>query len=599
MKKTKKILSLVLVLIMCFSIVPMANLSIEANAVTFAQLNDSSVFLKQLESRTCTLCAAAMMMRRYSMLRGDSGWSTITESSIKSTAWLNGAGLYNSFSYSNSSVSAIKVANYSLPGGSSNETVIQNELKKCPEGIVLHNGNAPHAILITDYTDGVYYCADPANNITSGRIPISQASKVTINNATSYWKVTSPIVDGPTENHTHSYERAFSEALHPHKVWYSCSCGDGYYSGEENLSYTYGYEDEHPHKKTKTCWCGNEYYIGGTEIVDTCKDCNMPEKPSFSNWTNTYLENDTITFTWSATANTTHYNIWLYTKNANGEWTKYEHMTYVESGVTKDLPANEYRCVLQSYNSNYYDGSDWLYAESDFYYFSVVPNHTHSYASKVTKNATCIATGLKTFTCSCGASYTETIAKTSHNSNTTIPAVVATCTSTGLTEGKKCSVCGTVTVAQQTVAKKAHSYTATVTTQPTCTKEGIKTYKCSCGASYTEAIAKKSHTIVVVTAVSATCTNTGLTEGKKCSVCGTVTVAQQTVDATGHKDNNFDGKCDSCGVSSSTPDAPSDSTDNCSCNCHKGGISGFFFKILNFFQKLFGQNKVCACGVKH
>ena len=39
--------------------------------------------------------------------------------------------------------------------------------------------------------------------------------------------------------------------------------------------------------------------------------------------------------------------------------------------------------------------------------------------------------------------------------------------------------------------------------------------------------------------------------------------------------------------------------DNCSCNCHKGGISGFFFKILNFFQKLFGKNKVCACGVKH
>ena len=42
-----------------------------------------------------------------------------------------------------------------------------------------------------------------------------------------------------------------------------------------------------------------------------------------------------------------------------------------------------------------------------------------------------------------------------------------------------------------------------------------------------------------------------------------------------------------------------DSSDNCSCNCHKGGISGFFFKILNFFQKLFGMNKVCVCGVEH
>lgn len=43
----------------------------------------------------------------------------------------------------------------------------------------------------------------------------------------------------------------------------------------------------------------------------------------------------------------------------------------------------------------------------------------------------------------------------------------------------------------------------------------------------------------------------------------------------------------------------SSNPDTCSCNCHKGGIKGFFFKILNFFQKLFGKNKVCACGVKH
>lgn len=47
--------------------------------------------------------------------------------------------------------------------------------------------------------------------------------------------------------------------------------------------------------------------------------------------------------------------------------------------------------------------------------------------------------------------------------------------------------------------------------------------------------------------------------------------------------------------------APEDEPENepCSCNCHKGGISGFFFKLINFFEKLFGKNKVCACGVKH
>ena len=39
--------------------------------------------------------------------------------------------------------------------------------------------------------------------------------------------------------------------------------------------------------------------------------------------------------------------------------------------------------------------------------------------------------------------------------------------------------------------------------------------------------------------------------------------------------------------------------ENCGCKCHQGGIAGFFIKIVLFFQKLFGQNKVCACGMNH
>ena len=41
-------------------------------------------------------------------------------------------------------------------------------------------------------------------------------------------------------------------------------------------------------------------------------------------------------------------------------------------------------------------------------------SHTHSYTSKVTKAATCTAAGTKTYTCSCGDSYTETIKATGH-----------------------------------------------------------------------------------------------------------------------------------------------------------------------------------------
>lgn len=42
------------------------------------------------------------------------------------------------------------------------------------------------------------------------------------------------------------------------------------------------------------------------------------------------------------------------------------------------------------------------------------PAHTHSYTSSVTANPTCTNNGTKTFTCSCGDSYTENIPATGH-----------------------------------------------------------------------------------------------------------------------------------------------------------------------------------------
>lgn len=43
------------------------------------------------------------------------------------------------------------------------------------------------------------------------------------------------------------------------------------------------------------------------------------------------------------------------------------------------------------------------------------PVHTHSYNATVTANASCTANGVKTYTCSCGDSYTESIPATGHN----------------------------------------------------------------------------------------------------------------------------------------------------------------------------------------
>ena len=80
-----------------------------------------------------------------------------------------------------------------------------------------------------------------------------------------------------------------------------------------------------------------------------------------------------------------------------------------------------------------------------------------------------------------------------------------------------------------------HSYTESITKQPTCTEEGEKTFTCDCGDTYTEIIPAKGHTEVIDKAVPVTCTTDGKTEGSHCYVCGEVIKAQTVIKATGHK----------------------------------------------------------------
>ena len=117
-------------------------------------------------------------------------------------------------------------------------------------------------------------------------------------------------------------------------------------------------------------------------------------------------------------------------------------------------------------------------------------------------------------------------------------AVAPTCTATGLTEGKHCSVCDTVIVAQTVVPAKGHTEVIDAAVAPTCTATGLTEGK-HCTVCNTVTVAQttvpaKGHTEVIDAAVAPTCTATGLTEGKHCTVCNTVTVAQTTVPAKGH-----------------------------------------------------------------
>lgn len=179
----QKIRSLILTILVLTFCIP------AAFAADFDDINRPEVFLKQENSGTCTLASTTMMLRRTAMMHGDPHWAEITEASSRAAFWRAGRGLPYVFSYGE-----ITVNHAFLPGGEANRQVLMDVLAQHPEGVMLHAAGVPHGVLLTDYTDGVFYCADPSVAVPAGRIPITEAYGTRIENSTAYWFVTSPDV---------------------------------------------------------------------------------------------------------------------------------------------------------------------------------------------------------------------------------------------------------------------------------------------------------------------------------------------------------------------------------------------------------------------
>ena len=159
-------------------------------------------------------------------------------------------------------------------------------------------------------------------------------------------------------------------------------------------------------------------------------------------------------------------------------------------------------------------------SESGLYFIAYVPTnngsgsgeteHTHSYdMGTVTVAPTCISTGTRLHTCSCGDQKVETlpIVEDAHS----------------YVNGK-CKYCGNVS------EEHIHSYIEEIKKAPTCTTVGEKTYTCACGYSYDEVIPALGHT----PGASATCIT-----AQTCVVCYAVIAP-----AFGH--NYVNGECTIC-----------------------------------------------------
>ena len=134
---------------------------------------------------------------------------------------------------------------------------------------------------------------------------------------------------------------------------------------------------------------------------------------------------------------------------------------------------NEYGKTLKAGTTYFYKifvtvgGKEYC---SDLNSFKTAGNsHAHSYTSKITKDATCEEEGIKTFTCSCGNSYTEKIAAMGHYYS---PAWTVDVKPTCITTGSKSHHCLRCNSKKDitTIDKTEHTYSDewTIEVEPSC-----------------------------------------------------------------------------------------------------------------------------------
>ncbi len=181
-----------------------------------------------------------------------------------------------------------------------------------------------------------------------------------------------------------------------------------------------------------------------------------------------------------------------------------------------------------------------------------------------------------------GCSYGYTIEyPLSHNYYTV--ETKPTCTTDGI-KYEQCKVCNKKE--NETILPSiGHNY-YTVETKPTCTTDGVRYQQCeNCNEQINKTfLPATGHTLTWHTLSVATCQTDGVAHGY-CDNCDYYEV--ETISKTDHADNNGDGECDTCDLVL------------CDHDCHKGGFAGFIWMITNFFNRLFGSNKTCSCGVAH
>ncbi len=167
--------------------------------------------------------------------------------------------------------------------------------------------------------------------------------------------------------------------------------------------------------------------------------------------------------------------------------------------------------------------------------------HIHTPGAWVTVKEPSCAEGEQCQFCAICGELLQTlpIAATGRHKEVMDEAVAATCTSTGLTEGKHCATCGKIFVAQSETPKIAHAY------------DNAQDETCNtCG--FVRDTSCKHTDVTILASKSATCIESGLTEGIVCNGCEEILQVQRVIDVLGHNevvDAGYPATCTTAGLS--------------------------------------------------
>ena len=154
----------------------------------------------------------------------------------------------------------------------------------------------------------------------------------------------------------------------------------------------------------------------------------------------------------------------------------------------------------------------------------VIPMTDHIWDNgKVTTKPSCITPGIKTYTCTvCQKTKIEEIPATGHQHTEVRNVKEATCTKEGYTGDTYCTDCGEKLSDGKSIPKKDHDYEVKEHKDATCTKAGYTLFICkNCGDEKREEIPAAGHLHTEIkNAKEATCMKAGYTGDTYCKDCG-------------------------------------------------------------------------------